>query len=135
MCDLAIAFKQLGIANSRMELIVRFAQTVLAASLPSFFALISACTSVAPTPANFGRPAAVTSASRSIELTPATKYVQVHPGETVAFHAGDKKLGWTFVGSPSQGSIVDMSQLFPDLPEARGIAVYIFPRRSRSYGR
>ncbi|WP_061959618.1 CzcE family metal-binding protein [Cupriavidus pauculus] len=124
----------MGMSNSRMELIVKFAQTPLAACMPLLFALTSACTSVAPAHANFGRPAAVTSASRTIELGPATKYVQVYSGETVAFHAADKMLGWTFGGNVGQGTIIDMREIFPDLPEAKGIAIYIFPRRMKTHG-
>nr|WP_235185022.1 CzcE family metal-binding protein [Cupriavidus sp. SK-3] len=90
---------------------------------------------MAPAPAHFGHPAAVETASRTISLTPRPKYVRVHSGETVAFRAGSKTVAWTFWVDHVQGTSVDMSQIFPDLPEAKGVPVFIIPQRSRNYGR
>ncbi|WP_367395237.1 CzcE family metal-binding protein [Cupriavidus sp. Agwp_2] len=92
----------------------------------SLVGLASACTSMTPTQtaALFGSPAPVPTASRSITLTPGMKYVKVDSGETVAFKTGSQTVAWTFLEA-IHGTSVQMSVIFPDVPEARGIQVHI----------
>lgn len=104
----------------------------LAALMLSLLALGSACAPIAPPPSQFGLPAAVANASRTISLSPRVRYVHVHSGETVAFRIGDKMLGWTFMVEPvGGGRSVDLSAIFPDLPQAKGVVVFI--ERSNLY--
>ncbi|SCU74730.1 Heavy metal resistance protein CzcE [Cupriavidus necator] len=94
----------------------------------SAFGIASAC---APLPASraafFGNVAAVETATRSITLRPGMRYVNVTSGETVAFRGGSKTVGWTFMGTYGGRSSVELSVLFPDLPEAKGITAIIAP--------
>ncbi|KDP87186.1 hypothetical protein CF70_002760 [Cupriavidus sp. SK-3] len=83
-------------------------------------------TPVNQTPALFGSPASIDTATRTITLTPAMKYARVDSGETVAFRAGNKTVAWTFLEAIG-GKTVDMSFIFPDLPEAKGILVIVEP--------
>ncbi|WP_340522830.1 CzcE family metal-binding protein [Cupriavidus necator] len=78
------------------------------------------------TPALFGSPARVESASRRVTLTPEIRTLRVASGETVAFRAGNRTVGWTFLEAIG-GTSVDMSFIFPSLPEAKGILVIIEP--------
>lgn len=92
----------------------------------------SGCTSVATTPAQFGHPVAIAHASRTIILTPRIRYVHVYTGETVAFRIGEKEIGWMFtVPTIGGGQPIDMGSIFPDIPEAKGIAIFI--ERSNLY--
>nr|WP_255350635.1 CzcE family metal-binding protein [Cupriavidus sp. SK-3] len=72
----------------------------------------------------FGSPAPVSTASRTISLTPGMKYVNVNSGETVAFQTGSKTVAWTFLES-IHGTSARMSTIFPDVPEAKDTWVYI----------
>ncbi|WP_367395235.1 CzcE family metal-binding protein [Cupriavidus sp. Agwp_2] len=83
-------------------------------------------TPVNQTPALFGSPAPIGTATRTITLTPGMKYARVESGETVAFRAGNKTVGGTFLEAIG-GKTVDMSFIFPDLPEAKGILVIVEP--------
>ncbi|WP_367395292.1 CzcE family metal-binding protein [Cupriavidus sp. Agwp_2] len=78
------------------------------------------------TPALFGSPASLDTATRAITLTADMKYLRVGSGETVAFRAGNKTVAWTFLEAIG-GRSVDMSFIVPDLPEAKGIRVIIAP--------
>lgn len=105
---------------------------LLAALTLSILVLVSGCTSVATTQAQFGHPAAVSHASRTIVLTLRVKYVHVYTGETVAFQTGDKTVTWTFaVDAVGGGRSVDMGAIFPELPQVKGIVVFI--ERSNLY--
>lgn len=83
-----------------------------------------AMTPVNRTPALFGGPAPEPLASRTIVLTPGMKSVTVASGETVAFKAGNRTIGWTFLEAIG-GRSVEMNVIFPDLPEAKGVWVHI----------
>ncbi|WP_367395353.1 CzcE family metal-binding protein [Cupriavidus sp. Agwp_2] len=54
-------------------------------------------TPVNQTPTLFGSPAPVESASRRVTLTPGIRTLRVASGETVAFRAGNRTVGWTFL--------------------------------------
>ncbi|QOT80323.1 CzcE family metal-binding protein [Cupriavidus basilensis] len=109
-------------------------QTLAAALALSLLGIASAWSATAPTPATkasrvaalFGSPADVSTTTRTVTLVPGMNYVNVASGETVAFRAGDKTVGWTFLEAIG-GTSVDMRTIFPDVAQARGIRVYIAP--------
>lgn len=72
----------------------------------------------------FGSPVPDALVSRTIVLTPGMKSVTVASGETVAFKAGSRTVGWTFLEAIG-GRSVEMNVIFPDLPEAKGVWVHI----------
>ncbi len=75
------------------------------------------------TSADFGAATAADSAGRTIELTAATKWVNVTCGETVRFKAGDKSFTWhvsTFHGAP-----FDLSAIAPKDVDAKGVRVFV----------
>jgi len=50
----------------------------------------------------------------------------VYTGETVAFRIGEKEIGWMFTAPTiGGGQPIDMGSIFPDIPEAKGIAIFI----------
>jgi hypothetical protein len=58
-----------------------------------------------------GDAAPLTTATRTIVITPATKYVNVEGGDIVKFVAGDKTFAWTF---PSDGDLYfDLNKVAP----------------------
>jgi hypothetical protein len=59
----------------------------------------------------FGDAAPVSSATRTIVITPSTKYVNVTAGETVNFIVGDKSFAWTFDGTSH--SAFDLGRVAP----------------------
>jgi hypothetical protein len=81
----------------------------------------------------FGSPADVSTTSRTVTLKPGMNYVDVASGESVAFRAGDKTVGWTFLESIGARA-VDMKTIFPDLAQATHIRVYIAPSKLFSGG-
>ncbi|MDF3833956.1 CzcE family metal-binding protein [Cupriavidus basilensis] len=81
----------------------------------------------------FGSPAAIGNTTRTVTLAPGMNYVNVASGESVAFRAGDKTVGWTFLEAVG-GTSVDMKTIFPEMAEAKGIRVYIAPSRMFSGG-
>lgn len=76
----------------------------------------------------FGSPADVTTTTRTVTLTPGMNYVNVASGESVAFRAGNKTVGWTFLEAIG-GTSVDMKTIFPNVAQAGGIRVYIAPSK------
>jgi hypothetical protein len=52
-----------------------------------------------PRPDLWGDPAPVSAASRTIVITPDTRYVNVTGGEIVTFVVGDKAFAWSFNGT------------------------------------
>lgn len=72
----------------------------------------------------FGSPALQAHATRTITLGPDTRYINVKSGETVAFRSGGTMSAWTFTETIS-GKNADLALLMPELPDAKGIRVYI----------
>jgi len=101
-------------------------QTLLIALALPDLAIVSACAPLTPakSAAILGSPAPVSTASRTITLAPGMKCVNVNSGETLAFKAGSRTVAWTFLQS-SHGTSSQMRTIFPDVPEASGIKVYV----------
>ncbi|KDP87185.1 heavy metal resistance protein CzcE [Cupriavidus sp. SK-3] len=103
-------------------------QAFLIALAVSVLGIVSACAPLQPASAVlFGSAAPVDTATRTISLTPGMKYLRVDSGETIAFRAGSRTVGWTFTEAIGGRSSVELSVIFPDLPEAKGIRVIIAP--------
>lgn len=98
------------------------APTASAASVA--MAAATSATSVGPQAALFGSPAAATTASRVITLTPDLKYVRVGSGDTVTFKSGAQETTWTFAEFIHGGS-ADLGILFPAMPNAKGVRIDI----------
>lgn len=81
-------------------------------------------TSLGPQAALFGSPAQANTASRAVTLTPGLRSVRVASGDTVTFRSGAREMTWTFAEFV-HGSTVDLGILFPALPNAKGVRVYI----------
>lgn len=83
--------------NLRTSLARHAGLTVLTVSA----SLLGACTSVADTPqriALYGDPAPLAAATRTIVISPQTRFVNVRGGDIVRFEAGDKSFAWNFNG-------------------------------------
>lgn len=76
------------------------------------------------TAALYGSPAEVSTAARTILLSPGMKYVNVASGETVAFQSGSQTTAWTFA-EIVHGSSTDLGTILPGMSNAPGVRVYI----------
>ncbi|MDO9420193.1 MAG: CzcE family metal-binding protein [Herminiimonas sp.] len=73
-----------------------------------------------------GNPAPSNAATRTIVITPETKWVNVEGGEIINFVVGDKSFGWDFfVGSTV--SSFDLSRVAPPGVLNRRIEAYVSP--------
>ena len=81
-------------------------------------------TPVNRTAALYGSPAEVSTAARTILLSPGMKYVNVASGETVAFQSGSQTTAWTFA-EIVHGSSTDLGTILPGMSSAQGVRVYI----------
>ncbi|WP_454733280.1 MULTISPECIES: CzcE family metal-binding protein [Cupriavidus] len=97
---------------------------------PSAMAEAGAATPLGPQAALFGSLAPANTTSRAVTLGPGLKSVNVASGDTVTFRSGAQEATWTFAEFV-HGSSVDLGVLFPALPNARGVRVYI--ERSKLY--
>lgn len=87
-------------------------------------------TPLGPQAALFGSPAPANRAARAVTLGPGLQYVNVASGDTVTFKSGAQEATWTFAEFV-QGKSIDLGVLFPALPHAQGVRVYI--ERSKLY--
>jgi hypothetical protein len=72
----------------------------------------------------YGMPASEQSASRVIEITPATRHVNVMDGETVTFRIGGQQFTWTFHLLHQEG-VLSLSAIVPPGLRAGGVLVYV----------
>ncbi|MDF3834150.1 CzcE family metal-binding protein [Cupriavidus basilensis] len=87
-------------------------------------------TTLGPQAALFGSLAPANTAARAVTLAPGLKYVNVASGDTVTFRSGAQEATWTFAEF-IHGKSVDLGVLFPAMPNAQGVRVYI--ERSKLY--
>ncbi|AMR78390.1 hypothetical protein A2G96_11960 [Cupriavidus nantongensis] len=101
-------------------------QTSSSASLtvPSAMATAQAATPLGPQATLFGSLAPANTAARAVTLAPGLKSVNVASGDTVTFRSGAQEATWTFAEFV-QGKSVDLGVLFPAMPNAQGVRVYI----------
>lgn len=73
-----------------------------------------------------GDPAAPAAATRTIVITPDTRYINVTGGDVVKFVAGDKTFAWSFdVGSAVNS--FDLNRVAPPGALGRTVKVYVAP--------
>ena len=101
-----------------------FVALALSASFSAFATPASAPAAV--NPADFGAPARIEAAERTIAITPATRSVNVTNGETVAFVVGDKRFAFSFVTYPYTQSVA-LATLAPAGVDVRDVRVYVAP--------
>ncbi|MET0964291.1 MAG: CzcE family metal-binding protein [Noviherbaspirillum sp.] len=96
---------------------------------PTIFAgvLSAACASLGspPRPDLLGDPAPVAAATRTIVITPSTKYVNVTGGEIVTFVVGDKAFAWSFNGT--RYAPFDLSMTAPPGVLDHRVLAYVAP--------
>ncbi|MCA7082503.1 CzcE family metal-binding protein [Cupriavidus gilardii] len=105
-------------------------QTPAATSAQQVVRGAATTTALGPHAMLFGSPASPNTASRVVTLTPGLKSVNVASGDTVTFKSGTQELAWAFAEFV-HGSTVDLADLFPALPNAKGVRIYI--ERSRVF--
>jgi hypothetical protein len=74
----------------------------------------------------YGQPASVTAAARTIEITPATKFVNVEGGETIRFLANGNAFAWTFDVGATVDSF-DLNEIAPPGVLGRVVRAYVSP--------
>lgn len=96
--------------------------------LPSILtALLATACATSPTPLNLlGDPAPPSAATRTIVITPSTRYVNVTGGETIAFLVGDKAFGWSFNGIQNTPAF-DLSRAAPAGVLDHKVLAYVAP--------
>jgi hypothetical protein len=105
-------------------------RTTIAASLIAL-ALCGAAQANPTAPGDdIGRVAAGTGAGRVIDVTPATRYLNVTNGETVVIRQGDHSVTWE-VGTPHNLNALPLSRIVP--PESAGADVQVYIAPSQQY--
>ncbi len=97
--------------------------------VPVIVTLTTACTSPLGSPPSrelLGDPAPVSAATRTIVITPNTKYVNVTGGETVKFVVGDKSFAWNFDAS-QYFAPVDLRRIAPPNTLDHPVTAYLEP--------
>lgn len=101
-----------------------FAAVTLSAASLSAFALTTGDL--------YGEPAAADYApSRTIVVTPETKYINVNHGETVNLKIGDKEIAWNFDGLARP---FDLSKIVPEGSLDHKVQVYVENEMQRDGG-
>lgn len=75
----------------------------------------------------FGTFAPQGTAMRTVEVKPATKWVNVRDGETVRFDVSGKKFEWTFNLAKQREGVVSLSKIVPNGINAGNTVVYVAP--------
>jgi hypothetical protein len=94
-----------------------------------FTAMVSAACApleVPPRPDLWGDPAPVSAATRTIVITPDTRYVNVTGGEIVTFVVGDKAFAWSFNGTRYVAPF-DLSMTAPPGVLDHAVIAYVAP--------
>lgn len=82
----------------------------------------------------YGLPATPRTADRTIDITPATRWINVKQDETVALRSGDKTYAWTFA-TWSIGSFPLSRIVPPEFSVPAALQVYVAPDPMRDGGR
>lgn len=72
----------------------------------------------------YGSASSGIAAARVVEITSATRYVNVNHGDTVTFRNGGDTVTWTFDGL---AQAVPLSAIFANAGAAAGVLVYVTP--------
>jgi hypothetical protein len=95
-------------------------------TLSILLAALSACTTTNDTAAMWGDPAPPTAASKTIEITPNTQYVNVAQGDTITFVVNGKSFAWDFDGRP-EGYTFNLQQVAPSGMLDHQVEAYVSP--------
>lgn len=74
----------------------------------------------------YGHVANEGTASRTIKITPRTRAINVHDGETVRFDVDGKTFEWTF-DLPSREGVISFSDIEPSTTGAGTVRIYVAP--------
>jgi hypothetical protein len=91
--------------------------------------MLTACmsaTAVTPRADLLGTPVPPAAATRTVVLTPATRYVNVIGGQVVRFQSGAQEFGWSFDTSPIV-HVFSLNQVAPAGLLDHEVRVYIAP--------
>jgi hypothetical protein len=91
--------------------------------------MLTACmsaTAVTPRADLLGTPVPPSTATRTVVLTPATRYVNVIGGQVVRFQSGGQEFGWSFDTSPIV-QVFSLNQVAPAGLLDHEVRVYIAP--------
>jgi hypothetical protein len=77
-------------------------------------------------PATYGHLAKEGTASRVIKISPSTRAINVHDGETVRFNVNGKIFEWTF-NIPTRDGVISFSDVAPTETGAGNVQVYVSP--------
>lgn len=88
--------------------------------------LLAACASPAPQASLLGDPAPLSAATRTIVITPGTRWVNVTGGDIVKFVAGDKAFAWDFDGG-SATSAFELNRVAPPGTLDHKVTAYVAP--------
>ena len=95
-------------------------------SLAALAVLLSACAGVTPRQDLVGAAVPPESATRTVTITPDTRYVDVVGGDVVRFDAGGKVFGWDFHVSPMV-AVFALNQVAPPGMLDHEVLVYVTP--------
>lgn len=104
----------------------RTTATTLRSSLVASLLVVACASSFAAQPQLkfLGEAASAQAATQTINITPATKYVNVTSGQTVRFVSGDKSFAWNFnVGTNVYA--FDLNRVAPDHTLNQQVKVYV----------
>jgi len=101
-------------------------RTTIAASLIALALCGAAQASPTAPTDDVGRVAAGTGPGRVIDVTPATRYLNVTNGETVVIRQGEHSVTWQ-VETPSNLNAVPLSRIVPLDSAGQDVQVYIAP--------
>ncbi|MFC3458047.1 MULTISPECIES: CzcE family metal-binding protein [Massilia] len=103
----------------------RLAKGMASAGLAA--SLLAACAGpVTPRQDLVGTPVPQTAATRTVVITPETRYVNVVGGDVVRFERGDRAFGWSFDVSPIV-AVFALNQVAPPGMLDHEVLVYVEP--------
>src|SRR5471030_418950 len=102
----------------------RASALLLTIGVSALFAGVAQAAAPSGTSADFGSAASAIAAERQIDLSAATKSINVNDGETVCFTANGKSFTWHFDTYANQGAF-DLSKIAPADVMVNGVHVYV----------
>jgi len=110
-------------------------ENVMKVFVPAFAALVLSAASVSAFALNagdmYGEPAAGDYASRTIVVTPQTKYINVAHGEIVNVKVGSQEVAWNFDGVAQP---FELSKIVPEGALDHKVTVYVESEMQRDGG-
>jgi len=89
-------------------------------------ALVSACAPITPRQDLLGTAVPANAAAHTVNITPATSYVNVVGGDVVRFESGGQAFAWDFNASPIV-SVFALNQVAPSGILDHEVLVYLLP--------